>query len=179
MILDRYGIFDGVSEVILLTWDGKINAAPIGIRRDGKKIWIEVFKNTRTYRNLRENRKIVANIVHEPEFFILSLSGKLQKKHFKIVDGIPTLKDSSSWILFSCRSIREGKEKAEVVLSPVKGKINFREVIPFRRARYALIEAAIALTRNQKEKLEYYRRIVERCGGRKEKKLMEMLESRI
>ena len=68
--LNELGILDGINEVIATTENcGRMNAAPLGIIRDGDNLYIRLFLGTHTYDNILANGWFVANISHDAWLF--------------------------------------------------------------------------------------------------------------
>ena len=68
--LDELGIQGGINEVIATTeMSGRINAAPLGIIRDGDRLYVRLFLGTHTYENILTNGWFVANISHDAWLF--------------------------------------------------------------------------------------------------------------
>ena len=120
--LDELGIMEGINEVIATTEkDGVINAAPLGIIRDGEKLYIRLFIGTHTYDNILENGWFVANISHDAWLFAETALEDITLEHFTRADGLPILKDAEAWILFKCEPFALDIIIAQ--LEPVKGEI--------------------------------------------------------
>ncbi|MCO5384101.1 MAG: DUF447 family protein [Methanosarcina barkeri] len=64
--LSEYGISAGISETIVSTGLDTPNAAPIGIIRKNKKIFVRIFKGSQTGENLVREGVLVANVVYDP-----------------------------------------------------------------------------------------------------------------
>ena len=71
--LDELGIQNGINEVIATTeMSGRINAAPLGIIRDGDRLYVRLFLGTHTYENVLTKGWFVANISHDAWLFARS-----------------------------------------------------------------------------------------------------------
>src|SRR5512147_2979717 len=93
--LEELGILDGINEIIATTEkDGIINAAPIGIIRDGDNLYIRLFTGTHTYDNVLENGWFVANVTHDAWLFAETALEDLTEDHFSRRQGLPILKDA-------------------------------------------------------------------------------------
>jgi len=95
--LPELGIQDGINEVIATTEkDGAINAAPLGIIKDGNSLYIRLFLGTHTYDNILKNKWFVANIIHDSWLFAETALEDLSQDYFVIRDGMPTLRDAEA-----------------------------------------------------------------------------------
>lgn len=183
--LNDFGIGEGISEVIVTTISlQKIpNAAPIGIIRRNNKTFCKVFKNSHTYDNIKATKLLVANIVYDPILFVKSAFTDLDSAEFKNLPDIkiPILKNANAWILFFCEY--KEKSKAMIVdLNPLDAKFITHSIRAVNRGFNAVIEATIYGTRykvfkNKKclDWIDFYNKIVIKCGNSKDKKAMEML----
>jgi hypothetical protein len=183
--LKELGILDGINEVIATTEnDGIINAAPLGIIKDGNSIHIRLFLGTHTYDNILKNGWFVANIVHDSWLFAETALEDLSQDYFVLRDGVPTLKDAEAWCLFKCEAFPLDIALAKV--EPIKGEVLRRDFRAFNRGANLVVEAAVAATRylalrtdSYYEELLKIKRIVDRCGGPREREAMERLMDRI
>lgn len=182
--LKKFGICDGISEIIATTKsaDGTFNAAPMGIRRRGGRVWVEFFTRSRTYKNVKETGKLAANITDDALVFVLSAFSDLGRKYYDIADGAPVLKCAKAWVIFSCDLKRINNVKARGELLPLKGKIKSCDIKPVNRGLNCVIEATVAATRyviwkdeKLRELMDHYNGIVARCGGKNEKEAMKRL----
>ncbi len=180
--IEEYGIYEGISEIILTTIspDGVPNAAPIGLHRRGVRLFARIY-NSKTLDNILSKPIAVANIVDDPVLFVQSALSDIEPERFEFVDGFPLLRDALGWIALDC-TCKKGGNVSVVELSPVKGKIIERKLQPINRGFNAVIEAAIHATRYvilKKQKyldcIEYYNSIVKKCGGEREKNAMRLL----
>ena len=179
------GILEGINEVIATTEkDGVINAAPLGIIRDGEKLYIRLFIGTHTYDNILENGWFVANISHDAWLFAETALEDLTPEHFTRADGLPILKDAEAWVLFKCHPFALDIIIAQ--LEPVKGDVLRKDFRAVNRGANLVIEAAVAATRylalrtdSYYEELMKLRRIINRCGGPREREAMDRLMDRI
>lgn len=183
--LGELGIFDGINEIIATTEsDGVINAAPIGIIKDGDSLYIRLFTGTHTYDNILKNGWFVANVTHDAWLFAETALEDLTQNHFFRCDGLPVLKDAEAWGLFKCEPFPLDIVIAKVEL--VKGEVLRKDFRAFNRGTCLVIEAAVAATRylalrtdSYYEELMKMRRIINRCGGPREREAMDRLMERI
>lgn len=183
--LEELGILDGINEVIATTEkDGVVNAAPIGIIRDGESLYIRLFLGTHTYDNILENGWFVANITHDSWIFAETALEDLTQDHFVRREGMPILKDAEAWALFKCEPFPLDIVITKVQL--VKGEVLTKDFRALNRGANLVVEAAVAATRylalrtdSYYEELMKLRRIIDRCGGPREREAMERLMDRI
>jgi hypothetical protein len=176
--LEKFGIYEGINEIIATTRTGEsINSAPLGIRYFNKKAYVMAYSDTHTFANLKESGVLVANVIHDPVIFAISSFDDLAREYY--VDGkYPILKDALSYVVFST-SI-SGKR---VDLSFIEGKVLRKEVRAINRGLNAIIEACIYGTRylafgsdELKNRVVYYLSIAEKCGSNQEKKAIELIK---
>jgi uncharacterized protein len=183
--LEGLGILDGINEVIATTEkNGVINAAPLGIIRDGESLYIKLFLGTHTYDNVLANGWFVANVTHDSWIFAETALEDLTQDYFDRRDGLPILKDAEAWALFKCEPFPLDIVITKVEL--VKGEVLRKDFRAFNRGANLVVEAAVAATRylalrtdSYYEEIMKIKRIVERCGGPREKEAMERLMDRI
>jgi hypothetical protein len=183
--LEGLGILDGINEVIATTEkNGVINAAPLGIIRDGESLYIKLFLGTHTYDNVLANRWFVANITHDAWIFAETALEDLTQDYFARRDSLPILKDAEAYALFKCEPFPLDIVIAKVEL--VKGEVLKKDFRAFNRGANLVVEAAVAATRylalrtdSYYEEIMKIKRIVERCGGPRDREAMERLMDRI
>jgi len=183
--LGELGILEGINEVIATTErDGIINAAPLGIIRDGDSLYVRLFLGTHTYENVLDCGWFVANITHDAWLFAETAIEDLTMDYFLRRDGLPTLKEAEAWGLFRCEAfpldIIIGK------LELVKGEVLRKDFRACNRGANLVVEAAVAATRymalrtdSYYEELMKMQRIINRCGGPREREAMERLMDRV
>jgi len=180
--LSSYGIGDGISEVIATTQSssGKPNAAPVGIINRGELL-IRLYKS-RTLSNVLETMKIAANICADAMIFAITALGDIDDEKFTHFRGFPVLKDADAWILFRCHMRERAANFFVFNLEPIAMHANRKRVMAVNRGFNAVIEAAILATRAKNTEksvkmMEHYKRIVDKCGGRREKDAMNFVIS--
>jgi hypothetical protein len=184
-VLEELGVLNGINEVIATTEkNGVINAAPLGIIRDGESLYIKLFLGTHTYDNVLANGWFVANITHDSWIFAETALEDLTQDYFDRRDGLPILKDAEAWALFKCEPFPLDIVITKVEL--VKGEVLRKDFRAFNRGANLVVEAAVAATRylalrtdSYYEEIMKIKRIVERCGGPRDKEAMERLMDRI
>ncbi|MEA1957720.1 MAG: DUF447 family protein [Euryarchaeota archaeon] len=196
MHLKEAGIDEGISEVIVTTQSvsGVPNAAPIGIitaTNEENKYFVKLYKGSKTLSNVQETNKLAANVTDDAVLFVKAAFEPLTEFQFSLFYGFPVLKEANSWILFDCAFSEKKSESGNFLfqLTPIATKINRKEVKAINRGLNAVIEAAIIATRNaitederdraEREKLmALYARIVEKCGGSREKEALKILQEK-
>ena len=185
--LDKFGLYDGISETIVTTMQGwSPNAAPIGIIRKGGRIFIRLFKGSITYYNVSSEGYLVANVINDPVIFVRSTFSNLKESDFSFVSvsgrEFPVLKDALSWVVFECNNMKMSHEALVAELLPIHAHINRSPVQAPNRGFNAVIEAAVHATRYKltgDEKylklIRAYSAIVSKCGGEREKNAINML----
>ncbi len=183
--LSELGILDGINEIIATTEkNGRINAAPIGIIRDSEKLYIRLFTGTHTYDNILASGRFVANITHDAWLFAETALEDLTPSYFVRHEGLPILKDAEAWALFECNAF-----PLDIIISNiefVKGEVLRKDFRAVNRGANLVVEAAVAATRFLALRTDSYydeimklRRIINRCGGPREREAIERLMDRI
>jgi hypothetical protein len=183
--LNELGILDGINEVIATTENfGRMNAAPLGIIRDGDNLYVRLFLGTHTYDNILANGWFVANISHDAWLFAETALEDLISDYFMRRDGLPVLRAAEAWGLFKCEAFSLDIIIAKVEL--VKGEILRKDFRACNRGANLVLEAAVAATRymalrtdSYYEELMKLRRIINRCGGPRERDAMDRLMERV
>jgi hypothetical protein len=183
--LDELGIQGGINEVIATTERaGKINAAPIGIIRDEDSLYVRLFLGTHTYENVLTKGWFVANITHDAWLFAETALEDLPPEYFTRREDLPVLKDAEAWGLFKCEAFASDIIIAKVEL--VKGEVLRSDFRACNRGANLVIEAAVAATRYLALRTDSYfmelikmQRIINRCGGPREREAMDRLMERI
>ncbi len=184
-----FGILDGISEVIATTRSdsGIPNAAPIGIIRNRDRLCVQLFSGSHTRQNAARTGKIVANITHDLMMYVECTFEDPGPEAFEYPGGMdyPVLKRASAWILFECNQSKGNMFE----LTPIRGVIHDKPMLCINRGKNAVIEALVHATRYRLngdaqylDLIEHYDRIVQRCGGDREKeaiaRLKEIMEVR-
>jgi hypothetical protein len=183
--LSEIGILDGINEVIATTETrGRINAAPLGIIKDGDSLYVRLFLGTHTYENILTRGWFVANITHDAWLFAETALDDLPVEYFVRSEDLPVLKDAEAWGLFKCEAFASDIIIAKVEL--VKGMVLRRDFRACNRGANLVLEAAVAATRYMALRTDSYfdellkmQRIINRCGGPREREAMERLMERI
>jgi len=183
--LENLGIYEGICETIVTTCKGWTpNAAPMGIIRRKDKIYVRLYKGSKTYENVLAEKFIVANITYDPMLFALSTFTNLEDSAFEQTvhenHTMYSLKDAQSWVAFECMNTKITSEAMVAELIPIHARLNKCRVKAPNRGFYGVIEACIHATRYQltgDEKylklIKAYGDIVEKCGGDAEKNALK------
>jgi hypothetical protein len=183
--LDDLGILDGINEVIATTEaEGRVNAAPIGIIRSENRLYVRLFLGTHTYENVLAKGWFVANISHDAWLFAEAALEDLSPGYFTRREDLPVLKDAEAWVLFECHAFASDIIIADV--KPIKGEVIRRDFRAVNRGANLVVEAAVAATRylalrtdSYFEELMKLQRIINRCGGAREREAMDRLMERV
>jgi hypothetical protein len=179
------GILDGINEVIATTEDkGRINAAPVGIVKDGDSLYVRLFSGTHTYDNFLASGWFVANITHDVWLFAETALEDLAPDYFMRRDGLPVLKGAEAWGLFKGEPFALDIIIAKVELA--EGEVLRKDFRACNRGASLVIEAAVAATRylalctdSYYEELIRLQKIINRCGGPREREAMDRLMDRV
>lgn len=183
--LEKLGFLDGINEVIATTEKGgRVNAAPLGIIKDGDSLYVRLFSGTHTYENILENGWFVANVTHDAWLIAETALEDLTPEYFMRREDLPVLKDAEAWALFRCNPFASDIIIAQVALE--KGEFFICDFRACNRGANLVVEAAVAATRymalrtdNYYEELMKMQRIINRCGGPREREAMDRLMDRV
>jgi hypothetical protein len=174
-------IRDGITEVIVTTvsLNGVPNAAPMGIVRHGDRIFIRMYRDTTTFRNIAETGYMIANFTTDAGVYVISAFRDLAPEYFQFEEGIlpPRLKGVSGYVFFKCQV------DDVVLLEPVSYKVAKCTPPAFNRGFAAVLEATIVGTRlhlykgdEGKKKIREFEAVVKKCGSIKDIKAMKKLK---
>jgi hypothetical protein len=128
--------------------DGAVNCAPMGVEWDDDVIVLKPFIDTTTYRNLTATGgAAVVNLTDDVRVFARAAISNPRYRTIpaSIVRGV-VLDDCCSWREVEVRTIDSTPPRARIEGAVVYRGFR-REFIGFNRARNAVIEAAIHVTR--------------------------------
>ncbi|APH39637.1 DUF447 domain-containing protein [Methanohalophilus halophilus] len=188
--LDKYGICDGISEIILTSGMKNPNAAPIGLIRKDNRVFIRLYRGSTTYENVKQDEVFAANVTCDPLLFIKSTFSNLEDEDFKYhplnSKSIPLLKNSATSVIFICDEIKHTKQAMTAEIIPMGAVANDYLPRAINRGLTAVIEAAVHATRykltGNNEFLDLIDRCLEttyKCGGQREKDAAEILLNEI
>lgn len=127
--------------------DGAVNVAPMGVEWGDQIIVLKPFLETATYRNLVATRAAVVNLTDDVRVFARAAISNPPYPTFPatVIRGA-VLADCCSWREVHVRSIDSTPPRSRIQTEVVH-RGTCREFIGFNRARHAVIEAAIYVTR--------------------------------
>jgi hypothetical protein len=142
-------------EIILSTYsdEGQPNAAPMGIKFIRKKrVFIKLFKRTRTLNNIMKRRCAIANVTSDPFLFYRTTfkeKNQLSPNYFsrsKIIDA-PYLRSADGYIQLTLVTCKHKRSYVETEFH-IK-RINLKKIRSnlYSRGGHAVIEAIIHSTR--------------------------------
>jgi hypothetical protein len=127
--------------------DGTVNCAPMGVEWGDTAIVLKPFLDTVTYRNLVATGAAVVNLTDDVRVFARSaISNPVYPTvAAEVIRGV-VLTDCCSWREVEVRSIDSTPPRSRIETEVVHQGVR-REFIGFNRARHAVLEAAIYVTR--------------------------------
>jgi hypothetical protein len=127
--------------------DGAVNCAPMGVEWGEDTIILKPFLETATYRNVLATRAAVVNLVDDVRVFARAAISNPQYPTVPavVIQGV-VLADCCSWREVEVRSIDSTPPRSRIETAVVH-RGSRREFIGFNRARHAVLEAAIHVTR--------------------------------
>jgi Uncharacterized conserved protein len=199
---ENFGLTEGISEWILTTKNAaedqiSANAAPIGIIQKNGRMYLRLFKGSKTCENLKRENYCAANITSDAVVYAESTFYDLDEKRFEYKDyrspmtdaeKIPVLKEADRVVLFKCAGRKETKELLMIEIEPIEFVIQNAEKSGFiaNRGFNAVIEACIHMTRYELTKEKAYsdkiyqmREIVLKCGRNRDKEAFEIIMKRL
>jgi uncharacterized protein len=138
-----------ILETIITTvaLDGAVNVAPMGVEWGDETIVLKPFLETVTYRNVLATGAAVVNIVDDVRVFA---RGAISNPQYPTVPAVAVrgvvLADCCAWREVAVRSIDSTPPRSRIETAVVHRGTR-REFLGFNRARHAVIEAAIYVTR--------------------------------
>ena len=184
---DDFGLYEGISETIVTTNRGwTANAAPMGIIRKKDKLFVRMFKGSKTYNNVLSEKSLVVNITLDPLVFVNSTFTDLEDSDFENVNlggrNFSALKKAQCWVAFDCTNTKITSEALVTELVPVGTRMNKILIRAPNRGLFGVIEACIHATRYKLtcddkylKLIKAYGDIVDKCGGEDEKEAMKLL----
>ena len=170
----EFGLEEGINEVIGITIADWVNTAPIGVIVD-EGIRVRLFEN-HTRKFVKKTGILYVNVIHDPVVFVIAAFEDLSEDFFESLEP-PIIKNALSWIKF-----KADLKGNYAHLSFIDGGVLRRDCRAVNRGFNAVIEATVHATRyvlNRRkdllDKIIYYGKIVERCGGKREKEAYKLL----
>lgn len=138
-----------IYEAIVTTSDGKEkNVAPIGIwTKNFSCIEMEIYKNSKTYRNILLTNELVVNFVDDIKIFYRAIYGKDKLKYKKAKKVCaPVLRKAKSWLELKVKRKEDYGDKirifAEIISYELKKQVNL-----INRAEALALESLIKATK--------------------------------
>jgi uncharacterized protein len=127
--------------------DGTVNCAPMGVEWDEDSLVLKPFLETATYRNVAATGAAVVNLIDDVRVFAQAAIANPQYPTVPavVVRGV-VLADCCSWRELEVRTIDRTPPRSRIETAVVHRGTR-REFIGFNRARHAVLEAAIYVTR--------------------------------
>ncbi|WP_135604514.1 DUF447 domain-containing protein [Methanococcoides sp. NM1] len=185
--LDTFGINEGISEMIVTTYQGwSPNAAPMGIIRKDNELLVRLFKGSTTYNNVLAEHRLVANLVYDPLLFVRTTFGNVDSSEFDVFThderSFAVLKEAVAWAVFECVDMKETSEALVAKLKPLHARMNKHVFRSVNRGFNLVIESCVHATRYELTNDEKYMRLIKaysctvnKCGGKAEKDAMKFL----
>lgn len=166
--------------------DGAVNCAPMGVEWGQDAIVLKPFVDTATYRNALATRTAVVNLVDDVRVFARAA---IENPRYPTVPAVVVrgvvLADCCSWRELDIRSIDTTRPRSRLDAAVVHQGVR-REFIGFNRARHAVLEAAIYVTRLHLlprafivSELERLQVIVDKTAGVQEYEAMALLTEHV
>jgi hypothetical protein len=187
--LSDFGLKEGINEVIGITFgtssaDLNLNAAPLGLMvKDDSGIEAEVRlypNNTNhTRENFEKSCELWVNVIHDPVLFVICAFDDPGKEWYESFDP-PILKGA----LTVCRFSGKLEKGSFAKLRLEYGKVIRSQIRAVNRGFNLLIEALIYATRlhlnpSYASRILELGRIIEKCGGKREKEALLLLKEYI
>ncbi len=166
--------------------DGTVNCAPMGVEWGTDAIVLKPFLETVTYRNVLATGAAVVNLIDDVRVFARGAISNPQYPTFPAVAvrGV-VLADCCSWREVAVRSIDSTPPRSRIETAVVHHGTR-REFLGFNRARHAVIEAAIYVTRLRllprefvESELARLQVIVDKTAGAEELEAMALLTEHV
>ncbi len=138
-----------IVETIITTvaLDGTVNCAPMGVEWGEDALVLKPFLETATYRNVVATGAAVVNLIDDVRVFA---HAAIANPYYPTVPAVAVcgvvLADCCSWREVQVRSIDSTPPRSRIDVAVVHHGMR-REFIGFNRARHAVLEAAIYVTR--------------------------------
>jgi hypothetical protein len=133
--------------VTTLAENGAVNCAPMGVDWGTEAIVLKPFLETATYRNVQATGAAVVNLIDDVRVFARAAISNPEYPTIPavVVRGV-VLADCCSWRELAVRTIDSTPPRSRIEAAVVHRGTR-REFIGFNRARHAVLEAAIYITR--------------------------------
>jgi len=184
-LMSRQGrILEGI--VTTQCADGTLNVSPMGpiVDDDMQRFLFRPFNTSTTYANLKRQGQGVFHVTDDVESIVRAVIDQFEHPPDTFaatrVDG-RVLQSACRWYEFRVCSIDDSQERTEIVAETVDvGRI--RDFFGFNRAKHAVIEAAILVSRvgilpatEIAEGIDRLTPLVEKTAGDQERRAFELL----
>ena len=168
--------------VTTVAQDGTVNCAPMGVEWDEDSLVLKPFLQTATYRNVVATGAAVVNLTDDVRVFAQAAIANPDYRTVPavVVRGV-VLADCCSWRELDVRMIDSTPPRSRIETAVVHRGTR-REFIGFNRARHAVLEAAIHVTRLHllprpfvESELARLQVIVDKTAGAEELEAMALL----
>lgn len=178
-------------ETIVCTVNKFPNSAVIGIIRKNDEIFLKVFSETKTARNIKNNKSFSINLVDNLEIFVDSAL-KFNSLEYDFINKIPILKKAKCYIICTVKKLKEkkitddiGRAKILLINAFAREIVMKEKIRAFSRIENAIIEGLVHATRykikkrkREKDFIEYYLKLAEKDKQNKKltKKIRKFIE---
>jgi hypothetical protein len=174
--------FGGVVESVVATLgpNGRWNVAALGLFA-GEPVTARTWGNTRTRRNFHREGEGYVQFTRDPVDFVEAACSIYERDE-------PVLPSADAWVRVEVERVDRGESDGtrweEWELTPVESSVETRVVPTISRGHAAVIEATVAVSRLDVEsydtdelieRFSYFERVVERCGGEREREAFSRL----
>lgn len=201
--LKNHGITEGISEMIVTTGFEHPNAAPIGIIWKNDRLFLRLFKGSRTYRNLEHENFFAGNITSNPLVYVRSAFTDLSRSNFVYISfeipdasdpenvkqvDVPVLSNGDGFVIFQCMQRKYSENALFIDVCPVCSKMTARSAFGtfINRGFNSVIDATVHLTRYREthdpkyiELIRYHQGIIQRCGRPEDKEALLFLKKKL
>jgi uncharacterized protein len=166
--------------------DGSVNCGAMGVEWGDERIVIKPYRRTRTLRNLQATGAAVVNLTDDILLFSQAALGDPQPptRPAASVEGA-VLGDACSWREVRVEAIDAGAERARVTTAVVGGGTG-REFLGLNRARHAVLEASILVSRARllspdeiRDELRRLQPLIDKTAGPREREAMAYVTERL
>jgi hypothetical protein len=172
--------------VTTVAGDGLVNCAPMGVEWGDDELILKPFLETATYHNVVATRAAVVNLIDDVRVFARA---SIANPQYPTVPAVAirgvVLADCCSWRETELRAIDSTPPRARIEMD-VRHRGVRREFIGFNRARHAVLEAAIYVTRLHllprvflESELARLQIIVDKTAGAQELEAMALLTEHV
>jgi len=172
--------------VTTLSADGTVNISPMGPRVDVPltQFLLRPYQTSTTYQNLKRTGQGVLHVTDDVELLAQAAVGTPEPlppmEPAQAIEG-RILTGACRWYAFRVESLDDSQDRTEIVCRVVDSGV-LREFFGLNRAKHAVVEAAILVTRTDflpgDEILAEFARLqvlVEKTGGAGERRAFEFL----